>query len=85
MSKHKRFLEILYTDAVQPTDLEIITPANFKTPGLAKLNKATVGQPHPLAPNSNPLISITGAQIGFVAASNLIESPYNMTYWIEEQ
>jgi hypothetical protein len=78
------FLEILFPTAVQPDDLEIITPASPGAPGRARLKRAYLGAPRPDAPNSRPLLSQSGATIGFVAEAELLEAPFTTTYWLVE-
>jgi hypothetical protein len=86
------FLEILFTDEVQPDDLEFIRLASRKTPGRARLDKARIGQAHPDAPNSvgfrqsefRAVFSHTGLKIGFVAGEDMIEAPYTYTYQLLE-
>ena len=79
-----QFLEILFVDEVQPDDLEFIRLATRNRPGRARLLKARIGQPHPDAPNSKQVFSLTGFKIGFVASEDLIEAPYTYTYQLEE-
>lgn len=79
----QQFVEILFAEEVQPEDLEIIAPASTREPGRIRLGQAQMGRPNPAAPNSAPLISRTGAKIGFVASAHLIEPPFTSCYWIE--
>jgi hypothetical protein len=79
----QQFIEILFPDEVQPNDLEILTPARAEKPGRVRLIQARIGQPHPAAPNSAPLLSRTGAKIGFVAPADLIEPPFTNCYWLK--
>ncbi len=81
----KQFLEILFSDEIQDGDLDIAIPANHEQPGYVRLGQARLGQPHPDTPNSLPLFSRSGAKIGFVAGAELLEAPYNQTYWILEE
>ena len=78
------FLEILFTEAVQPDDLEIIENAQPDQPGLVRLNQATMGQARPGAPNSTPLKSRTGDTIGFIASLEMMAAPYTATYRLAE-
>lgn len=78
-----QFLEILFSDEVQPEDLTILAPATAGKPGRVRLAQARLGPAHPAAPNSAPIFSRTGAKIGFVAAAELIEPPFSGCYWIE--
>jgi hypothetical protein len=78
----KQFLEILFSDAVQPGDLEITVPASVSQPGQVRLARARLGQSTPDAPNSVPLFSWNGAKIGFVAGPELMEEPFTQSYWI---
>ena len=82
MTSH--YLEILFTEAVEPDDLEIIEPPQSDQPGLARLNRATVGQARRGAPNSTPLKSQSGATIGFIASFELMSAPFTATYRIVE-
>ncbi len=75
-----QFLEILFTEALRPDDLEIIEQALPDQPGVARLNRAIIGQARPDAPNSAPLKSQSGDTIGFVASAELMCEPYSMTY-----
>lgn len=79
-----QFLEILFSEDVQPDDLEIIQPAQPDQPGLARLNRAIIGPARPDAPNSAPLKSQSGATIGFIASMELMAAPYSSTYRIAE-
>jgi hypothetical protein len=83
MSPTPQFIEILFPDEVQAGDLEVVTPAATGRPGRVKLGQARLGSPNPAAPHSAPLLSRTGAKIGFVAAADLIEPPYDHAYWLE--
>jgi hypothetical protein len=80
----QQFIEILFPDEVQPDDLEILIPARAEKPGQVRLIQAQIGKPHPAAPNSAPLLSRTGAKIGFVAPAELIEAPFTNCYWLKE-
>ncbi len=82
-SQAKQFLEILFPEDIQDGDLEIIIPASHGRPGRARLGLARAGRPRPAAPNSAPLISRTGANIGFMASVDLIEAPFTTTYLLE--
>lgn len=78
-----QYLEILFTDAVRPDDLEILEQAQPNQPGLAKLNRAIVGQARSDAPNSVPLKSQSGDTIGFIATMELMAEPYSSTYRLQ--
>ena len=78
-----QFLEILFSEEVQPEDLTVLAPATLEKPGRVRLAQARLGPAHPAAPNSAPLFSRTRAKIGFVAAAGLIELPFSGCYWIE--
>jgi hypothetical protein len=79
----RQYLEILFGDELQADDLDIITLPGGSAPGLARLNRAKVGDPCPETPCSQPLVSRTGAKIGFVADERYIEWPFANTYWLE--
>lgn len=81
----QQFIEILFPEEIKPEDLDIIAPATAKTPGRVRLGQAQVGRPNPAAPNSTPLLSRTGAKIGFVANADLLEPPFTSCYWLEDQ
>lgn len=65
------FLEILFPEEVQSEDLEIITPASSTEPGRIRLKQARLGTFNPTTPNSTPLLSRSGAKIGFVVPASL--------------
>jgi hypothetical protein len=79
----QQFIEILFPEEIQSDDLEFIMPASTKEPGRVRLGQARIGPAHPAAPNSAPLLSRTGAKIGFVAAADLLEPPFTSCYWLE--
>jgi hypothetical protein len=79
-----QFIEILFEEDVHQDDLEIIARPTVQGPGRVRLNKAQIGPANPDAPNSAPLLSWTGAKIGFVAAAGLLEPPFTDCYWLEE-
>lgn len=75
-----QYLEIIFADKLLAGDLKIIKPATTAQPGLAKLNQATIGPADPTTPNSLPILSRSGAKVGFVAKQEFIVPPYNETY-----
>lgn len=79
----QQFVEILFPEEVRPEDLEIVVQATAEEPGQVKLDQAQVGPSNPDAPNSAPLVSRTGAKIGFVASADLLEPPFSSCYWLE--
>lgn len=83
MPPTQQFVEILFPEEIQPDDLDVITPATAQAPGRVRLGQARIGPAHPDAPNSAPLLSRTGAKIGFVAAAELLEPPFSSCYWLE--
>jgi len=72
----QQFLCILFWDELQTSDLEFIVPSSADEPGQARLKQAKVGPVRPEAPNSRPLISASGANIGYVADISLLEPPH---------
>jgi hypothetical protein len=79
---NQQFAEVLFAGDVQPDDVDILIKATAEKPGLLRLNRAYLGPTRPDAPNSAPLLSWTGAQIGYVAAESLLEPPFMDTYWL---
>jgi hypothetical protein len=84
MPPTQQFIEILFPEEIQPDDLDVITPASPEAPGRVRLDQARIGPAQPAAPNSAPLLSRTGAKIGFVAAAELLEPPFSSCYWLED-
>ena len=80
-----RVLEILFAKEVQPKDLDILIEATPQRPGLARLGTATLSEPDPAAPNSQPVFSRSGAKIGFVAPSREAAPPYQHTYLLQTE
>ena len=80
----QQFVEILFPEEIQPEDLEIVVPASHSEPGRVRLGQARIGPPNLAAPNSAPLLSWTGANIGFVAGAELLEPPFDSCYWLED-
>ncbi|HDZ40037.1 MAG TPA: hypothetical protein ENH62_17495 [Marinobacter sp.] len=77
------FIQILWPDELEPDDLTIIHPATSDQPGQVRLQRASTGTARAGAPNSLPLLSHTGAAIGYVANTKHLEGPYEETYVIE--
>ena len=80
-----RVLEVLFAAEVRVDDLEILIEATPQRPGLVRLGTATLGEPEPAAPNSQPVYSRSGAKIGFVAPSRDAEPPYQDTYLLQTE
>lgn len=78
----KLFIHILFPVELKPDDLTIIHPATSAQPGQARLIKAQTGKAREDAPNSLPLISRSGATVGYVANTKHLEKPYNDSYVI---
>jgi len=79
------FLEILWPKELQPEDIQIIKLPQPDRPGQARLKRARIGDPDG-APNSRPLLSESGAKIGYIAdvsALNEVGEPYDNTYLIQ--
>lgn len=77
------FLEVLFPKELREGDIEIIQPATLSEPGRVRLLKVTIGEASPLAPNSLPVFSQSGAKIGFTFKPLFLGPPYRDCYWIE--
>lgn len=75
-----KYLEIIFASELLAGDLKIIKPATTARPGLAKLDQATIGPADPTTPNSQPILSRSGAKFGFITKQEFIDAPYNETY-----
>ena len=73
----REFLCVLFWDELQKNDLEFIESSSSDAPGVAKLRRAKTGTARPDAPNSRPLLSGSGANIGYVADISLLDGPYH--------
>ena len=81
----ERYFEILNVGEIRPDDLEILEQATTNKPGRIKLGRAYLAARQQGAPNSTPILSWTGAKIGFVAPADLFEPPYLDTYYFEQE
>lgn len=75
-----KYLEIIFASKLLAGDLEIIQAATTAQPGVAKLDQATIGPADPTTPNSRPILSRSGAKVGFIAEQEFIDAPYSETY-----
>jgi hypothetical protein len=81
-----RYLEIVFRDALEQGDLEILVEATPEQMGRVRLRLAFLEPPRPEAPNAQRLLSHNGrAMIGFVADAELAEPPYDNSYHLEEE
>jgi hypothetical protein len=79
-----RYLEIVFHDAINEGDLEILVEATPERMGRVRLRLAFLEPPRPEAPNAQRLLSHNGrAMIGFVAEAELAEPPYHNSYWLD--
>lgn len=88
MTAHLMYLEILFHDKVKPNDLELLRLPTHDRPGRARLNRAWMGPIDPQAPNSQPVLSSSGAKIGYLFDPILFDSPpFDDTYqlMVEEE
>jgi hypothetical protein len=76
------YIEVLFPERLRPDDITIIEKPDENHLGRAQLNKATIDDPYPQAPNSRPLNSWTGERLGFVADEELLELPAWDCYWL---
>ena len=72
------YLEIIFPQAADPGDVEILTPASYARPGRARIKKATVEQ------SGRVLSHNGGALIGYVATGQPL-TPFIETYWLTEE
>ena len=80
-----RYLEIIFQEALNEDDVEILTKATPEQMGRVRLRLAFLEPPRPEAPNARRLLSHNGrAMIGFVADAALAEFPYNNSYYLAE-
>ncbi|MCB0190605.1 MAG: hypothetical protein KDJ65_01530 [Anaerolineae bacterium] len=80
----KKYIEVLFPHALQSDDIDVITPASFEQPGLARLNKAVIGEAYCFDPEASSLHSRSGAKLGFISDDSLLEPPFDGCYRLED-
>lgn len=73
-----RFIEIVFEDAIHPGDLDIIQPATYDAPGLARLAAARIER------ECRVMSSNGGGLIGVISGAEFMYPPYNFAYWLAE-
>lgn len=76
------YIQILWPGELQPGDIQVITPPTADKAGIAQLQTAYTGAVRPETPNSVPLLSRSGASVGYVAHTKFLEAPYEGSYVI---
>ena len=76
------YIHILFPAELQPDDIDILAQPTADKAGQAHLQTAYTGPARPDTPNSLPLLSRSGASIGYVAHTRFLEAPYEESYVI---
>lgn len=79
--QRRLFVEILFPRLMAADDIDVIEPASRDRPGRARLHRARVGLAGGLA--ARPVLSRSGARIGFVDDEAAMEPPYTNVYRLE--
>ena len=81
--KNHLFIQILWPEMLEQGDIRIIEPPTADKASQAHLQTAYTGTVRPEAPNSVPLLSQSGASVGYVANVKYMEEPYEHSYIIK--